>query len=255
MSLFANKRKRRIFICLTSVVLVIAVCVGACAIYLADYYRADEKAIAAFLESESAHRGEVTEEILEGNTRVYLPEAPTDKGFIFYPGGKVEHTAYIPLMEACAAKGMLCVLVEMPFNLAVLDVNAADGIKELYPHIEDWYISGHSLGGSMAASYLDGQKESFKGIVLLGSYSTADLSDADISVLSVYGSEDGVMNREKYEKNKSNLPEDFSEIVIDGGSHAYFGMYGEQEGDGVATITPREQIALTANAIFNFVSK
>ena len=168
---------------------------------------------------------------------------------IFYPGGKVEHTAYIPLMQACAENGILCVLVEMPFNLAVLDINAADGIQKEYPEIDDWYIGGHSLGGSMAASYLAGHSEEYEGLILLGSYSTADLSDTDIAVLSVFGSEDRVMNREKYKENKSNLPSNFTEYVIDGGCHAYFGMYGAQDGDGTPTVTNEEQIRLTVENI------
>ena len=57
------------------------------------------------------------------------------------------------------------------------------------------------------------------------------------------------MNREKYEAYKSNLPRDFVESVIDGGCHAYFGMYGAQDGDGTPAITNEEQIAYTADAI------
>ena len=48
-------------------------------------------------------------------------------GFIFYPGGKVGYTAYAPLMLALAEQDILCVLLEMPFNLAVLDSSAAEG--------------------------------------------------------------------------------------------------------------------------------
>ena len=161
----------------------------------------------------------------------------------------MEYTAYIPLMQACAEEGILCVLVEMPFNLAVFDVNAADGIQKDYPEIEEWYIGGHSLGGSMAASYLADNADDYEGLILLGSYSTADLSDTDFAVLSVFGSEDKVMNCEKYEDNKSNLPSDFTEFVIDGGCHAYFGMYGAQTGDGTPTITNEEQIRLTVENI------
>jgi hypothetical protein len=84
---------------------------------------------------------------------------------------------------------------------------------------------------------------------LLGSYSTADLSDTDLAVLSVFGSEDKVMNREKYKDNKSNLPSDFTEFVIDGGCHAYFGMYGSQDGDGTPEITNKEQIRITVENI------
>ena len=91
----------------------------------------------------------------------------------------------------------------------------------------------------------------FDGLILLGSYSTADLSGSGLTVLSVYGSEDGVMNREKYDEYKSNLPEGFTEVIIEGGNHAYFGAYGEQEGDGTATVTPAEQLRQTAEAILS----
>ncbi len=242
MNFLANKRKRKICIITTSIILALAIIVGACAIYLGDYYRADNEAIGAFLP-----QGTTWKEESDG-TIVIEPEGAT-KGFIFYPGGKVEYTAYIPLMQACAEQGILCVLVEMPFNLAVLDVNAADGIQEKYPQIEDWYIGGHSLGGSMAASYLADNAEDYEGLILLGSYATADLSDTDLAVLSIYGSEDQVMNRAKYDENKSNLPSDFTEIVIDGGCHAYFGMYGTQDGDGTPTISHEEQIRLTIENI------
>lgn len=242
MSFLADKRKRKIFIIIASVVLTLAIIVGACAIYLGDYYRADHDAIGAFLP-----QGTTWKEESDG-TIIFEPEGAT-KGIIFYPGGKVEYTSYIPLMQVCAENGILCVLVEMPFNLAVLDINAADGIQKEYPEIENWYIGGHSLGGSMAASYLANNAEDYEGLILLGSYSTADLSDTDLDVLSVFGSEDTVMNREKYEENKSNLPSDFTEYVIEGGCHAYFGMYGAQDGDGVPTVTNEEQIRLTVENI------
>ena len=217
-----------------------------CAFYLGDYYHADEEAIAAF-ESDSSVA--VTE--LANGDLVFEPES-AEAGLIFYPGGKVEYTAYIPLMQECADRGILCVLVEMPFNLAVFDINAADGIEEAYPEIEDWYIGGHSLGGSMAASYLEKHIDDFEGLILLGSYSMVDFSDSDLNVLSIYGSEDRVLNKEKYEQNKSNLPDDYSETVIDGGCHAFFGVYGNQDGDGTPTITNEEQIQLTAEKIAAF---
>ena len=143
--------------------------------------------------------------------------------------------------------------VEMPFNLAVFDISAADGIQENYPEIKEWYIGGHSLGGSMAAAYLGDNIESYDGLVLLGSYSTEDLKDSGLEVLSIYGSEDEVLNKEKYDECKSNLPQDFCERIIDGGCHAYFGMYGEQEGDGSATVTNEEQMNITSKEIARFV--
>ena len=123
------------------------------------------------------------------------------------------------------------------------------------PEIEEWYIGGHSLGGSMAASYLKKNATDYEGLILLGSYSTADLSQTDLDVLSIYGSEDQVMNRENYDENKSNLPDGFTEVVIEGGCHSYFGMYGAQDGDGVPTISNGDQICLTTEAVMNMMNK
>ena len=237
------KNKRKILIISISIVAALAVIFGICAIYLGDYYRADEGAIAVF-----APEDNVSVSTIDGGNVVFEPQNAT-VGFIFYPGGKVEANAYQPLMAELAREGVLCVLVEMPFNLAVFDINAADGIQEQYPEIKDWYIGGHSLGGSMAASYLADHVDEYEGLILLGSYSTADLSDTDLDVLSIYGSEDKVLNREKYDENKSNLPDDFCEVVIEGGCHAYFGMYGAQDGDGTPTISNHEQIRLTVESI------
>lgn len=230
--------KKKLLILLIS----IAAILTACTLYLNDYYHTDEQAVLEF-------SSDITATEIAKNTLAFVPEN-AKTGLVFYPGGKVEYTAYEPLMKACADRGILCVLVKMPFNLAVLDVNAADGIAEKYPEIENWYVGGHSLGGSMAATYASKNTDSIDGVVLLGAYSTSDLKD--IKVLSIYGSEDGVMNRDKYQKYLDNLPKDFTEYVIGGGNHANFGMYGEQKGDGTSSLTPTEQILLTAEKIAEF---
>ena len=187
------------------------------------------------------------------DTLVFVPDDPK-VGFIFYPGGFVEYSAYIPLMRALAAEGILCILPRMPLNLAVLDVNAAEGMKEHFPQIKSWYIGGHSLGGSMAASYLEKNQDQFVGLILLASYSTADLSESYSPALSIYGSCDGVLNMKKYDENKKNLPFDnFTEYVIDGGNHAGFASYGVQKGDGEATISFKEQIDITVEQIRSFI--
>ena len=135
----------------------------------------------------------------------------------------------------------------------ILDMNAADGIPDEFPNIENWYMAGHSLGGAMAASYAAGHTDELSGLILLGAYSTADLSDSSLSVLCLHGSEDMVMNREKHDECLDNLPAGYTEREIEGGCHAYFGMYGEQDGDGEPTLTEIEQITLTANYIADFI--
>ena len=65
----------------------------------------------------------------------------------------------------------------------------------------------------------------------------------------IYVSEDGVLNREKYEADRANLPQDTTETVIDGGCHAVFGSYGAQKGDGTPAISAEEQQQQTADAL------
>ncbi len=239
-------KRKKIIIWAVSVTLVLTLAVGGCAIYLFDFYRADNEAIAAF-----SDRIEVKREEHDGF--ITYGDGDEKTGFIFYPGGKVEYTAYEPLMLSLARSDVFCVLVEMPHNLAVLDINAAEDIRVLYSDIRDWYIGGHSLGGSMAASHVSENIDKYRGLVLLGAYSTVDLSESGLTVLSLYGSEDKVMNREKYEKYRENLPKSFYDVEIPGANHAYFGMYGEQSGDGEATMSREQQINSTANAIYEVI--
>ena len=233
-------------ITLTIIIVLILTLIGGTVYYINDYYRAEDSAVVLFASSKTD---------ISGENGVYTFNSENAKtGVIFYPGGKVEAKAYAPLMYALSKEGILSILVTMPGNLAVLDMNAADGLQEKYPEIESWYMAGHSLGGSMAASYISENADNFDGIILLASYSTADLSNSGLDVLSIYGSNDGVLNIEKYKEYKANLPDDFKEVVIDGGCHAYFGSYGEQDGDGKATITRGEQIEITVNEIKQFIN-
>ena len=234
-----KQKKPRILAAVLLCLLAVGVLFG---VYVGDYYHADAAAEAALLSDDSVT---VTQ---ENGSWVFAPDTPT-AGLIFYPGGKVENTAYAPLLHDLAEDGILCVLVKMPCNLAVLDMNAADSIPERFPEVTDWYIGGHSLGGAMAASYAAKHTDELDGLVLLASYSTADLTDSGLRVYSTYGSEDGVLNREKYEADRINLPQDTTETVIDGGCHAGFGSYGAQNGDGTPTISAEEQQQQTADAL------
>ena len=185
---------------------------------------------------------------------IFRPDG-VNAGLIFYPGGKVEYTAYTPLMKALAERGFLCVLLEMPLNLAFLNVNAADAVFSDFPEVENWYLAGHSLGGVAAALYTEKHVDRLDGLILLGAYSTANLKEKCLKLLSIYGSEDSILHIKELEKNRSNLPEDLTGVIIPGGCHAYFGAYGEQKGDGIPAISREEQILITAGEIENFIKK
>ena len=70
----------------------------------------------------------------------------------------------------------------------------------------------------------------------------------------VYVSEDGVLNRKKYEADRTNLPQDTTETIIDGGCHAGFGSYGAQKGDGAPVISAEEQQQQTADVLAAWIN-
>ena len=231
-------------------IIVIAVAVlliGVPAVYLNTSYHAGETALSVI---NTEHNGVKIED--NGKYYTFVPD-DVKAGFIFYPGGKVDTLAYAPLMEKCAEEGILCILVHMPFNLAVFDINAADRYTDLYPEVERWYIGGHSLGSACASMYIDEHRDLFEGLILLASYSTKDLSDSGLSVLSITASNDGILNFDKYTENIRNLPADHIEYQIKGGNHSQFADYGFQKGDGKATIDPEEQLEDVSTAIITFI--
>ena len=231
---------------ITAVVTVLCLlCAGLFYLYVNDYYHADEK-----VQEYMASDDRVT--VLQEDGWISFEIALADTGIIFYPGAKVEAISYAPLMRGLAEKGINAFLVQMPFNLAFFGISSADRI--IHDGLSHWYLCGHSLGGSMAASYVEG-KEDIDGLILLASYAANDLSDTDLSVLSVYGSEDGVLNMQKYEENRVKLPEDTVEIIISGGNHAGFAYYGPQENDHPSLISADEQISDTIKEIADFIGE
>lgn len=244
----------RVIIILATVILVIAAVVGF-AMYVSDYYAADTAAQEAQSDTGSYADDGVTVATVD-NMTAFIPEDPI-AGLVFYPGGKVEAQAYAPLMQALAAKGIVGVVCAMPLNLAVFDIDAAQRVQTAFlldfPEVNPWYIGGHSLGGSMAADYVSNHPDEYAGLVLLGSYATVDLSKLDLRVLTIYGSDDHVLNMDTYKQNFANLPEGSEEVVLEGGNHSQFGSYGEQAGDGQATISPADQWGQTAEIIVEWV--
>jgi len=166
-----------------------------------------------------------------------------DTGFIFYPGGRVDYRAYAPAAQAIADHGYLVVIVRMPLNFAIFDVNAAADVIEAYPDIQHWAIGGHSLGGAMAANFVYTHPGVVEGLVLWAAYpaSNNDLSSSGIRVVSISGRRDGLSTPEKIAASVPLLPADTFWVAIEGGNHAQFGWYGDQSGDNPATISRDDQ--------------
>lgn len=210
--------------------------------YMSDVSRASDDALRCLSDTEEVR-------VVRGSDEVFLDGPGEEDALIFYPGGKVEFTAYAPLLHQIAAEGTDCFLVKMPLNLAILGKNRAEDVMREHDY-QRWYLGGHSLGGAAASMFA--ADHSVDGLILLAAYPT---SPVDERTLELYGSEDGVLNQEKRERGDAYLPEGSVVEVIPGGNHAQFGSYGSQRGDGEATISRAEQQALTVQKIREFIQK
>ncbi len=185
----------------------------------------------------------------------FIPSEAPQTGFIFYPGGRVPAEAYAPLARRIAEEGYLVVITYAPLNLAIIDPNAAIPVIEQFSGVDTWAVGGHSLGGATAAIYAANQPDAAAGLILLASFppDNALANRDDLAVLSIYASEDGLALVEEVEASAADLPANTEFVLIEGGNHAQFGYYGEQGGDGEASISREEQVSQVADAIVEFL--
>ena len=231
---------------LIALVVVIAACCVGFLLYAHDAYPAGGEARAA-IAAGSEPGADVPVE--ETSAAIAVGSLPAAYGFVLYPGAKVSPEAYVPLACKLAERGVFCVIVRMPLNFAFFDVDAASRVIAQYPQVGAWWVGGHSLGGAMAAQWASSHVSEVAGVALLGSYAACDLSTADLRAEVIYGSADGVLNRQKLEACQDNLPAGAQTLVIEGGNHAGFGDYGPQSGDGEAAISADDQQTQAADAI------
>lgn len=195
-------------------------------------------------EAEAALQSNESVQVSQEEWIVFQPTSvnPTT-GLIIYPGGRVDPVSYAPLAQQIAGQGYLAVIVPMPLNLAVFGSEKAADVMSAYPQIQNWAVAGHSLGGSMAASFADKHSTEVDGLVLWASYPAGsnNLSDQTLRAASISASNDGLSTPEDIIASKPLLPAETGYLEIQGGNHAQFGWYGDQPNDGVATISRQEQ--------------
>lgn len=230
-----TSRRKKWLIAGGIVLLVLAILAAAFFWYVSDYYRAEDVALEVLVQDSGIS--------VQDNLTILSPSSPTDTAIIFHPGAKVEAEAYLPLLNQIRQTGVTCILVHMPFHMAIFDATAAEEVIAQFPEIQHWYIAGHSMGGAMASKFASDHPDQVDGLILLGAYIYGDYPDE--KTLTVYGSlNQSVEDHIDYTENI---------VEIEGGNHAQFGNYGPQKGDLPATISTEEQQAQTVAAIEAFL--
>ncbi|MGO1384841.1 MAG: alpha/beta hydrolase [Arachnia sp.] len=172
-------------------------------------------------------------------------------GLVFIPGAKVTAEAYMSNLSGIVEADNITVVITKPtLNLAFFDLRPLNSFTELAPGVDQWIVGGHSLGGVKACQFAD--DPGVRGLVLFGSYCAHDLSDSPIAALSIGGSEDLLSTPTAIQDASDKLPASAQFIQIDGASHARFGDYGIQSGDGTATISSGEMREILTEDLADF---
>lgn len=192
----------------------------------------------------------------------FIPAQPTsDLGIILYPGASIAPESYAPMMRALAEQGMIAVISRFPSNLAILAPNRATQISSKYDEqVNRWILGGHSLGGAMATRFIKSQgpvPDQFPALFLLAAYPSAadSISDYGLHALSLSASEDGLTSAAEIDTSRLRLPPHTQFITIEGGNHAQFGWYGEQEKDNPALISREQQQTQILNALDDLIQR
>ncbi len=185
---------------------------------------------------------------VDNNTYYEYSNSENDNtGFIFYPGAKVDPKAYSYLKDINAN----VFIAKFPFNIAFFRSNVASDIIEQNKTINNWYIGGHSLGGTVAFEYAKDNSDLFNGCIFLGSYTIDDESSSNIKTLAFFATNDGLIDN--YKEKIKLLPTNANVVEINGGNHSNYGDYGFQKKDNKATISQKEQQDIIINNINKFI--
>ena len=170
---------------------------------------------------------------------VLAPRRPSGTGLVLLAGARVDAPAYAAKLAGVADAGTTVVIVRPLLNFALLDPRPLSAFEAAAPHVRHWYVGGHSLGGVRACRYAADDAR-VEGLVLLGSYCADDLSSRRLRVLSIGGSRDGLSTPAKIAAARHLLPASARLVQLPGASHASFGDYGVQPGDGTPTASDAE---------------
>ncbi|WP_424447231.1 alpha/beta hydrolase [Microbacterium arborescens] len=188
---------------------------------------------------------------VDGSVVLEPVSGPAEVGLVFVPGAKVQAEAYAAILADVVAEDDVTVVITRPWlNLAFFDPRPLSSFTELVPDVDTWLVGGHSLGGVRACQLAPDAD----GLVLFASYCATDLADSGAPVLSLSGSEDGLTTPQKVDDNRHLLPADATFVEIPGASHASFGDYGPQSGDGTPTISDPDMRADVTAALSQLVT-
>jgi pimeloyl-ACP methyl ester carboxylesterase len=194
-----------------------------------------------------------------GDALAFEPRRQNPSSLLFICGSGVAAHAYAPLLRPIAEAGFAVYIVKLPYRFAPFDAHKVEALRrvqsiiDVHPAESRWIIAGHSLGGALAARFVQSAPQSVHGIVLIATThpKAADLSALALPVTKIYASKDGVARTDRVQANRRLLPRHTKWVEIEGGNHSQFAHYGRQLFDGAPSIDRQRQQAITRGALLD----
>lgn len=187
-------------------------------------------------------------------TLQFLPNSSIRQAaLVFFCGSGIAAYAYAPLLKPIAEAGFPVTVIKLPYRFAPFEAHKREAINRArqqmtqQPKGVHWIVSGHSLGGALAARLAHSNEEAIAALVLVGTThpKKTDMSNLTAPVTKIYASHDGIAPVDRVMANRALLPSHTEWAEIDGGNHSQFGHYGHQLLDGDATISRQAQQSKT----------
>lgn len=177
------------------------------------------------------------------------------EAIIIYPSSGIGPKGYIGIGRKLASRGYKVVIAKVPMNYPFFSFDKADKIISSNQKEERWYLIAHNTSGEVAAKAAAGNKK-IGGVVFLGAYPIGeDLRLINEPVLTIWGTNDGVIDFSKFTAYKSSLPKSAQFVEIVGGNNTNFADVEIISNDNKARISTSGQQDRAVRSIEQFITR
>ena len=185
---------------------------------------------------------------------LFLPDNPTGRGIVIMHGALIKPQSYAKSAAWFAQDGYTVLLPYGPGRMSIAAIETVAGqMAEL--GMDEWYFIGHSMGGMASLDSIRTHDLDVNAVALWATAMPVDFSEMDLPIIFIWGTNDDLLQEERFALGRANLPDDVEYITLEGANHKNFAMYSHQFFDGEATIDWMDQIDFANRTTTDFFAR